>query len=101
MPRFLIRRNVPDADQEDIDAAAFRALVCTVEYPGLRWIESHWDRESGALFCIYEGASTSQVFEHARRSRIACDSVVEVQSVRPEDYVEITRGVTPDQVTHA
>jgi hypothetical protein len=88
MRTYHIRRNVPGLGQEDIDAAAFRALVCATEFENLRWVRSYWDRDAGAIFCIYEAASRELVIEHARRARIPCDEVYEVQVVLPGDYAE-------------
>jgi uncharacterized membrane protein len=101
MPLYQIRRNVPGAGREDVDAAAFRALVCAIEFPGLEWVESYWDSGRGVITCIYEAESREQVEAHARRSRIACDEVREVEVIRPDDYVESTLGVTPEQVVNA
>lgn len=101
MPQYLIRRNVPGATPEEIDASAFRALVCAQEFEGLQWVESHWDRDGGVIFCLYEARSAGDLVEHARRARIPCDQVFPVQTIRPADYVETARGVTPEQITHA
>ena len=86
MPLYTIRRAVGAASREDIDASAFRALACAIEYPGMRWIRSYWDREAGVLTCLYEAHSAAEIQEHSRRSRIACDEVREVTEFGPEDY---------------
>jgi Protein of unknown function (DUF4242) len=90
MPTFTVRRDVPGLTSEELDASAFRAIVCAVEYPGMRWLESFWDREAGRLTCIYEAASADEVFDHARRARIPCDEVHEVSVVGPGDFVAPT-----------
>lgn len=78
MPRFLIRRDVPGLTREDIAAAAFRALSCAYEFPGLRWIDSQWDPAGGAIFCLYEAENVEQCREHARRAEafvgVSCQS---------------------------
>ena len=87
MPLFQIRRDIPGAPQEEVDASAVRALICAVEFEGLTWIESQWDEEHGVLFCLYEAENSDQVVEHARRARIPCNEVRKVVTVRPEEYV--------------
>jgi hypothetical protein len=95
MPLFTIRREVPGADRTEIDAAAFRAIVCAYEYPGLRWVRSYWDAEAGELSCLYEAESAQQIEEHSRRSRIPCDAVREVIQFGPEEYAQIA-GPPPE-----
>lgn len=87
MALFLIRRHVPAATQEDIDAAAVRAIACALEFPGLRWITSYWDRAAEETLCMYEAKSAQEIAEHARRARIACDEVRPVEQFGPIDYV--------------
>jgi hypothetical protein len=87
MPRFTIRRVVPDATREDVDAAAFRAIACATEYDGLKWIRSYWDETGHELLCLYEAANADQIREHSRRARIPCDEVREVVEVGPEEYL--------------
>jgi hypothetical protein len=86
MPLFLIRRDVPDLSQEELDAAAYRAITCAFYFAGLKWHQSYWDREAGVIHCVYEARSQEDIFEHAVTARIPCDVVREVQIVRPEDY---------------
>lgn len=87
MPLYRIRRNVGVATKEDMDASAFRAIVCAVQFPGLKWHRSFWDREAGVVECYYEAADPGQLEEHARVSRIPCDEVRVVEELLPETYV--------------
>lgn len=73
--------------KNDMDAAAFRAIVCAPQFPGLRWHRSFWDQERGVLDCYYEATGPGQVEEHARVARIPCDQVYEVSELVPETYV--------------
>lgn len=87
MPLYRIRRDVGQLSQEEMDAAAFRAIVCAPQFPGLKWIRSYWDRETGRLDCIYEAANATQIEEHAATARIPCDQVRPVDEVMPETYL--------------
>jgi len=89
MPLFTIRRDVPDVTREDLDAAAFRALACAYEYPGLRWVRSYWDEDRGQLLCLYEARDAAQIEHHSRRSRIPCDEIRAVIEFGPESYVAV------------
>jgi hypothetical protein len=70
-----------------MDAAAFRAIVCAPQFPGLKWIRSFWDRETGRIDCVYEAADAAQLEEHARTARIPCDEIRLVVEVAPEAYI--------------
>ena len=87
MPLYTIRRKIPDASQEDVDAASLRAIFCAYEYSGLKWVRSFWDRDHQELLCVYEATSPDQVREHSERSRIPCDEVIEVLEFGPEQYL--------------
>jgi hypothetical protein len=84
---YRIRRNVGDMSTEDMDAAAFRAIVCLVQFPGLAWQRSYWDRQNGFIDCFYEASTAEQIREHARVARIPCDDVAVVEELLPEPYL--------------
>lgn len=88
MPLFMVRRDVPGLTQEDIDAAAFRAITCAFYFQGLVWHRSFWDQGAGVLRCIYEAESPEEIVAHAQRARIPCDDVREVNAFGPEAYGE-------------
>jgi hypothetical protein len=90
MPLFMIRRELPGATQDDMDAAAYRAMACLFHFEGMRWLTSYWDRDAEVVHCIYEAATSEEVIDHARRARIPCDDVKEVQHVGPEFYAPVT-----------
>jgi hypothetical protein len=89
MPLFTIRRSVPGANRDEIDASAFRAIVCAYEYPNMRWIRSYWDQHGGQLLCLYEADSAEQIADHAQRARIPCDEVREVVAFGPEEFAHV------------
>jgi hypothetical protein len=86
MALFLIKRDVRGASETDYDAAVFRAISCSYEFEGLRWVQSYWDRDTGYSYCIYEAANEEQIRQHSSKSRIACDEVHAVTHVAPEGY---------------
>ncbi|HMO53202.1 MAG TPA: DUF4242 domain-containing protein [Tepidiformaceae bacterium] len=86
MPLYQIKRDVGHLSQEDMDAAALRAIVCAPQFPGLRWIRSYWDRERGSVDCVYEATSPQQLQEHAATARIPCDDVRPVEELVPDSY---------------
>ncbi len=83
---FLIRRNLGQATQEDVDAASIRALSCVYNYEGLRWVTSYWNAARGIIYCLYEAQNEQQIIEHSAQSRIPCDEITPVQVVNPEEY---------------
>jgi hypothetical protein len=86
MALYLIRRDVENAGQEDVDAAAIRALSCAFNYEGLRWVSSYWDRAEGRLFCIYEAENEQQIIDHSAQARLPCDQIRPVQQIDPDAY---------------
>lgn len=87
MPLYRIRRDVGAISPEDMDAAAFRAIVCAPQFPGLRWRTSFWDRDGGRMDCLYEANDATQIEAHARVARIPCDEVREVFELLPDTFV--------------
>ncbi|HXG35895.1 MAG TPA: DUF4242 domain-containing protein [Dehalococcoidia bacterium] len=92
MPLYLVRRELPGATREDIDAASFRAIACAFTFEGLRWISSYWDADAGRIHCVYEAQSPQQIEDHSRRARIPCDEIRPVDQVLPEQYSEELAG---------
>lgn len=86
MPLFLIRRDLPGATEEDVDAGSYRAVACAFVYTNMRWVTSYWNRAGGELWCVYEAESAEQLVDHARRARIPCDEIREVTPLDPQQY---------------
>ena len=100
MPKFTVRRDLPNATDVDIDAAALRAVACEAEMKGrVRWIRSYRDRDAERILCLYEAASEAEIREHAELARIPCDEVREVTELGPAQYVdaELPEAVTVTQ----
>jgi hypothetical protein len=87
MPLYAIRRDLGGISRDELDAAAYRAIMCSYEFHDMKWVRSFWNPERGDILCLYEAASVEDVKEHARRSRIPCDDVSEVTEITPEMYV--------------
>ena len=86
MALYLIRRNLGQATQGDLDGASIRALSCLYNYEGLRWLTSYWNEATGQIYCVYEAQSEQQIIEHSAQARIPCDEITPVQQVNPEEY---------------
>ncbi len=88
MALYCIHRQVGKSlTQDDLDAAAVRAIMCAPQFPGLKWHRSYWDREQGRLECYYEANTVRDIQEHARVARIPCDDIRLVDEVNPETYL--------------
>jgi hypothetical protein len=86
MALYLVKRNIQGAGPTDYDAALFRALSCVYDFPGLKWLHSFWDRESGISYCVYEAVSVEQIHAHSELSHIPCDEVSVVVASGPDTY---------------
>ncbi len=90
MPTYSIRRVTGTLSKEDLDGSVYRAIACSLYFPGLQWIKSYVDDAAGEILCIYEANREEDVWEHARRAGIPCDAVSVVRTIGPSDYPEIT-----------
>jgi uncharacterized protein DUF4242 len=98
MALFLIRRDVGDSTQEDIDAATWRAVSCAYNFGRLKWITSYWDVKGQRVFCIYEADDPDQIRLHSRLARIPCDEVTPVRELDPAKFtLPPTDAVAPDR----
>jgi len=70
-----------------LDAAAFRALVCAPQFPGLKWRRSFWDPEQGRVDCFYDAVNQDDIEAHARVARIPCNEVRPVNELLPDGYL--------------
>jgi hypothetical protein len=84
---YRVERIVGAISKEEMDASGFRAIICAVQFPGLKWHRSYWDQQAGRLDCVYEAASPTQIEEHSRAARIPCDDIHLVDEVLPETYI--------------
>lgn len=84
MKLYAIRRYGNWKDGQELESAASRsARVGNEEMPHrVRWIRSYVVREEDGrfgTFCIYQGADAAAIREHARRSGMQADEVVEIE----------------------
>lgn len=84
MKLYAIRRYGNWKDGQELEAAASRsARVGNEEMPErVRWIRSYVVREDDGRLgtvCIYEGVDTAAIREHAKRSGMQADEVVEIE----------------------
>ncbi len=89
MPLFMIQRSFPGATDNDLDAAAVRAVACAPFHVGLRWIRSFWDAENEQLTCYYEANAAEDIRRHADRAQIPCDEVMMVEEILPERFTNV------------
>ncbi len=83
MPKYIVVRTVGQVSEEEIEAAALRALEALEQIPGVRWIRSYYSAEEGKIYCEYEAPSAELVFEHALRAEIPIDSAEVVRELEP------------------
>lgn len=86
MPLYRIERPVGEVSQEEIDAAALRAVACMQNFPGMAWKRSFHDPVAGQLTCYYEARRPEDIRLHAEYAHIACERVTEVVEYLPDAY---------------
>lgn len=83
MPKFVIERTVPDANQltpeqlSDLSAQSNRVLYAMA--PGIEWVHSYVTDDR--LFCVYDADSPELIREHARRGGFPCDVIRPVSAI--------------------
>jgi hypothetical protein len=80
---YKIRRCLGKISRDELDAAGYRALVCSYQFEDLVWLRSYWQPELGEITCIYEARDEAQLIEHSLQSRIPCDEISPVTEVTP------------------
>jgi hypothetical protein len=77
LPLLLVRRKLDPLTQAEFRAVALQAIMCAYEYTDLRWLRSYWARDDNELHCLFRARTHDLVREHAARSRIPCDEVLD------------------------
>lgn len=83
MPKFIIERNMAD-----VGAASRSALQSTAEKsnevlrdlgPKIQWVESFVTKDK--IYCVYIAGSEDLIRQHAERTGIPADEIVEVKTI--------------------
>ena len=78
MPRYLIERNVGVLTREQLDAAGRKSNEVLDGMPDVTWVRSYVSEAEGKIFCEYDAPNREAVLEHARRSGIPADNIMEL-----------------------
>jgi hypothetical protein len=81
MPLFIVRRELPQVGEDDLHAGIMRAVSCSYNFQGMRWVTTYWDEGAGLAYCVYEAASADQLREHADLARVPCDDVWPIKEI--------------------
>ena len=82
MPRFLIRRVLGDATEDELEAAAEDSRRARAEhFPEIEWEHSHVVRTDDGLtsYCVYAAPSAQHVRDHAAAAGLPADEVHEIE----------------------
>lgn len=78
MPRYLIRRDLGDPSEAQLDAAAETSRrVRDEQFPDITWEHSHIVRTHQGLtsYCVYVAADEQRVRDHASAAGLPADDV--------------------------
>jgi hypothetical protein len=88
MPLYKIRRSLPGYTEDQLEAAALRAALCSHLFGDrVRWQRSFFDPARSEIHCIYEAEDPEELREHARLAHIPCDEITEVVEVLAEPFL--------------
>jgi len=83
MPKFVIEREIPGADDmtpEQLKAAAMKSVEVLKELgPGIQWLHSYFT--DNKVYCVYLAADESVIQEHARRSGFPANRISRVRQL--------------------
>ena len=83
MPKFLIEREIPDADKlspEQLQAISQKSCaVLQAMGPQIQWVQSYVTGDK--VYCVYIAPDEATVREHAARGGFPANRVAEIKSV--------------------
>lgn len=84
MPKYVIERAVPGADQmtqEELHGISVKsnAVLAGMATDYIQWVHSYVTPDR--LFCVYNADSPEVIQEHARRGGFPCDTIRQVSAV--------------------
>lgn len=83
MPKFLIEREIPDADKlspQELQAISQKSCnVLQQMGPQIQWVQSYVTGDK--VYCVYIAPSEAMVLEHARQGGFPANRVSEIKSV--------------------
>ncbi len=87
MPRYIVRRNLGNVSEQELEAAARRSKqVREASFPDIGWDHSHVVKTKDGMvtYCVYSGPTVERVKEHARAAGLPADEVFDlVADVNP------------------
>jgi hypothetical protein len=78
---YTIERDLSGYSADDLNAAGFRAKVCTGYFLGMRWVRSFIDEQTLDTRCFYEAGSADDIRKHSYATMVPCDNVRPVTEV--------------------
>jgi hypothetical protein len=85
MPLFVIERNF--ADQLEMTKDDADNVVAINADVGVKWLFSFLRADKKKTYCLYEAPSVEAIREAAARAGVPADVIVEVDELRPEQFV--------------
>jgi len=82
MPRFLIRRDIPNAAaMSDNDLVGASTQSCSVlrKMDGIHWIQSYVAGDH--IFCVYDAKNEALIREHAEAAGFPANEITEISRV--------------------
>jgi hypothetical protein len=94
---YTIERDFTGFSDEDLNAAAFRALLCLSFFRGLDWVRSFYDPATEQGRCFYEASAANDLKHHAETMAIPIGEVRPVIEVRPVGPGRVELGEPVDK----
>lgn len=90
LPLWMINRDVAGWNDEDLEAAHIRAMLCEGWLPGIHWVRSYLGRDIGRLVCMYLAEDEPTIQAHTTGASLPLTDARKVEEVTPDDI-----GVIP------
>ncbi|WP_170609069.1 DUF4242 domain-containing protein [Ruegeria arenilitoris] len=93
MPKFIVERNVPGADQLSTEelcdiAAKSNSVVAGL---GVPYVWHHTYAAGDKLYCVHEADSAEEIYRHAKEGGFPADLVSEIKNTFGPETATIPR----------
>ena len=93
MPKYLIERNIPGAgslDRDELRAASANSCGVLRDLgPQIQWVHSYVTDDK--ITCVYISPSEEMIREHARRTGLPADAIMEIRTIIDPTTAEPSR----------
>ena len=85
MPLYVIERNF--AEQLEVTREGAAEVKLINDDLGVSWLFSFLSADKKKTYCLYEAPNPDAIIEAAKRANLPADVIVQVDEIRPDQFV--------------